>query len=193
MVIGIDIDEVLADTLPAFVAFINQHLTVSYKTEDFFSYQFEDVIGLSVEETRELIKEFYRSSHFENLSVIDGAKGAIELLNEKHELVVITARQDYVREQTLYWLQSHFGSVFKSIHFANHNSADTTGICKSEICLENGVNIHIEDNAEAAYACATKGVDIFLFNRPWNTQLESERITRVSHWDEVINALSLTK
>jgi hypothetical protein len=107
---------------------------------------------------------------------LTGALSALQRLKAHHDLVVVTSRQFAIQDATLSWLDTHFPDVFSSVHFGNHFAKAGTSKKKSEICLEIGADVLIDDNPKYAYDCAMHGCQVLLYNwrmeYPWSNLLD---------------------
>lgn len=103
-----------------------------------------------------------------------GAKDALQRLKPHTELVVVTSRQNVIQEVTRDWVDTNFPDIFSEVHFGNHWAKSGASRSKSDMCLDVGADILIDDNPRYAYECATKGMDVLLYNwkhqYPWAQQ-----------------------
>ena len=108
--VAVNLDQTLAHTLEAMVLWHNQvyntHLTVA----DFDTYEFHKVWGGSIQESHAKVREFYESSHFEQIQPIhDFALEALKMLKKrKFTLVIITSRQQFIAEETKKFVDKHY-------------------------------------------------------------------------------------
>ena len=93
MLIAVDLDDVLADTVNAVVSFHNETYGTTLTREDFISPHWEDVWGGTRAESVNKFLEFTRSPYFTDVSPIAGSQRAIASLKKSHELVIVTSRQ----------------------------------------------------------------------------------------------------
>lgn len=52
-------------------------------------------------------------------------------------------------------------------------------------CLENQVDVVIDDNPVTAGVLASNGIRVLLYDAPYNQNLEGDRITRVRDWNDI--------
>ena len=86
------------------------------------------------------------------------------------------------------WLLHHLKRKLEVIHageFHKHQAAS-----KAEICKELGISILLEDAPATALECATKGIKVILFNRPWNQNVSHKNIVRAKTWIEAMKAIN---
>ena len=151
----------------------------------------EEVCGCSREEIVERVDAFYYSPEHMRAAPLSGAQMGVAQLKKDHELHIITARSEHMRERTEQWLTEHFPHTFTSIHFTNHHSPHPISKrSKAEICNMLGINLFIDDSLNHTRLIAERGIPVLLFNAPWNqTLISNKHITRVRAWDEVVTAI----
>jgi uncharacterized HAD superfamily protein len=189
LVLGIDIDEVVANQLEQVIKFYSIKTGKLYSFKDFFSYNWWDVWKISKEEAINIDREFKNSSYFEDISLVEGAKQAIFSLSDRYEVIFITSRPLSVKEKTEEFIKKNFYpkkfKVFFSGDFHKENRTKT----KAEICKELNVSFLIEDGLDYSVESAKKGIVVFLIDKPWNKKAIHQNITRVKNWEEVLKKL----
>src|SRR3989338_10775887 len=114
--IGIDFDDVLADTNTALIRWHNERYGTVLRREDFWSYYYWDIWGGTREETIEKFSEFGKSDHFHGILPVMGTyNGIADLSTVADRLVIITARDEEMREVTEQWISDHLPAVFDSV------------------------------------------------------------------------------
>jgi len=189
MIIAVDLDDVLADTLHHFIEFHNKKYKTKLKFEDFKSYALHDIIGLTEEEEAKRLELFDKSKFFEALKPIPYSQEAVAKLSKKHKLIIITARTKNVEKRTIKWVKAYFPRI-RDINFI---SSSYMGFVKTkaEVCKEIGADIIIEDKKSFIFECAREGVKVLLYDYPWNKDVkENSLITRVSSWKDILEKLS---
>ena len=186
-VIGIDIDDVLADTLQSFITFHNQRYGSALLLEQFTSYQWEEALGTSRTETWRRIEEFFAAGGVRNIPPIAGAQNVLLQLGVRHTLIGVTSRAGIFEEVTPDWLEEHFPSLLSAVHYTMEEPGHRPG--KAQTCLLQKVDVMIEDQALFSMSCAEAGVRVLLLDRPWNRAASHERITRVTSWTEIPGVL----
>src|SRR3989344_3887357 len=186
MIIGIDMDEVLAELLEAYLEYHNQNYNTKIQKKDMFSYHFHEVFGGSEEETQQKLGYFFKSERFQKIQPITGALQIIPQLAKEHQLCIITARPNIIRQETELWLTKHFPNAFQSINLTNQWHGVGKKQTKSEVGTKNKIDIMIDDSLYHAVDCASKGIYVLLadFDYPWNKTSEKmlENIKRVHSW-----------
>jgi uncharacterized HAD superfamily protein len=189
MKIGIDLDDVVFDFTNSFLKFYNEKSGKSIKFEEVKSYYFADIFNVPLNEVIGLIEEMADNGLVENLPLFRNTSNVISNLSKENEIFFITSR--IVKKGTIESLNKNFPEIkFNLIYTANCYSG-LKGKTKTEICLERGVNLMIEDSLEYAKDLANNGIKTILLDRPWNVELNHENVIRVRDWDEVHNEIKL--
>jgi 5'(3')-deoxyribonucleotidase len=189
MRIGIDIDDVLAETLPAFVHYNNECHHGEWRLDHFHTAHWEEVLGLSSDAMADRLELFFDSNHFKGVGPAPHAQEVVGELATSHELHIISARWDLLVPFTERWLEVHFPGLFTEIHFARNHytpraSPGRTRPTKDELLEIHQVELLIEDSLEYAERCVERGFDVILFDRPWNAR-KKDPLQRVGGWLEV--------
>lgn len=187
MNIGVDVDEVLSDTISEMLAFHNDRFGTALSKDDCHSYEFSNILGVSHEETERRYKEFLESEYFKRVQPLPEAIGVLSGWRKNgHKLFIISARQNYLRADTEKWLETHYPSIFSEVHTTDGGFGRPDGATKSSVCLALGVKIMIEDNIKHALDCAGAGVKVILLDYPWNKRSDLPKsIIRVGSWRDV--------
>ena len=191
-IIAIDADEVLADTLPAFVNWVNKTHNKNFSYEEIKkNNQNLRSDTKSKEEWFKLVDGFSSSEDYLKISPVKGAIEAISILKEKYELFIITARPETVISETEKFVEEHFPDIFSGIHHTS-NLKENKFIEKSEVCKKIGAKIIIDDRYKTAIDCAQKGIKAIVLDMPWNRNEDysHENITHVKNWEEILEILS---
>jgi uncharacterized HAD superfamily protein len=190
MIIAVDIDEVLADTLNHFIFLYNQKFKTSFQRDDFYNFNWWEILGLAREEFVEIFTRMVTQGFFSELAVIAGARKGIRSLQEKYQLVIVTGRPKIVAAETRAWLDKHFPKAFTRIYFTREVVMGPILRDKDEICQILGVDLIIEDEFDFAENCAEKNIPVLLFNKPWNRKDQvPSRITRVYSWEDILKEI----
>ena len=139
MVIGIDLDEVLADFINSFLKFYNKKNKTSFRRNKISCYNIWKIWEETQEKIMGDIYDFYKTHYFENIKPVAGAIDGIDILSQKHELKIITSRQNDIKLKTEDWIEKNFPNKFSKIHFANHFAPSGSNIKKLEICFKENI------------------------------------------------------
>jgi len=171
MKIGIDIDNVIANTY-----------------QDLYPF-FDEFIGRKVtpHETVQIMRKqkvkmwFYflkawRQKVMTKVSLIQGAVKTIQDWHKKHQIYLVTSRFNLFNRQTKNWLKRH-----EIPYHELHHAKETTKHAKVPNC-----QIFIEDNLEECEILADHCEKVLLFNQPWNQHpIKKKNIIRVKDWSEI--------
>lgn len=187
MRIGIDIDNVISNfndiLLKEFLnhdkelrnkGIINKH--PDYITRGMFDW------------TENEINQFYNSNIeriAKSLEPIEGAEEYIDKLKKDgHLIYIITGRDngEYTdpHEMTKEWLKK-FNIYYDKLIFTNAYENDKNG--KSEKCIENNIDIMIDDSVNICEDCVKSGITTLIMDTPYNRNVND--ITRVHNWKEI--------
>lgn len=188
--VGIDIDDVVVKTASGFLDFYNSKYGTSFAFEDIKTYDLDKAVGISLEEAREELDEFFDSEEFHKMELMESVKQSIEVLAKHFKIVFLTSRPIKYKESTENHLGYHFGNLdFEIIHSTGSSYEDTSS--KGEICKNYGIDVMIEDNPDYAKDCSDKGVKVVLFDKPWNKEKEeNEYLVRVNGWKDILDELN---
>ena len=165
MIIGIDIDGVIADSEPLYRQTINKLFNLRLKQKDITSYKYEESARLTDNQMRLFWKTFYHEGGWLKIKPIKGAKKFLnKLKREKHKIVIVTSRpREHIKKETYQWLKKHKMPYSELIFLEKHES-------KHQAALLHGhkFDYFIEDYYEYALDLAQRGVKLLLMDYPWN-------------------------
>lgn len=117
------------------------------------------------------------------IPVIDGAREALETLKARYDLVFITSRPSYQKDETRQWLNERIDSDIP-MYLAYNPMVDREARSKGEICAELGVKFLIDDNIANCESALEYGVEAILFGEyGWNEKA-SDHLMRCKTWKE---------
>lgn len=189
MDIGIDLDEVLAEFVTAFLAYHNTAYGTAFHRNQMSCYN--GWSRTSREET-ERIHDFFKTPYFEEIVPVNGSQQGTKVLSREHQLVVITARPTEMYQKTQQWVKRYFPSQISAVNLTNQFARKSgSAVSKSSLCRDSGISIMIEDSLDQARDCAAIGVQTLLLDCPWNQTSElAPGIQRVYSWDEIVQRIS---
>lgn len=180
MLVGVDLDDTLADFIPELAAFHNARYGTNLTKESFHSYRFWEVWGGSLEENQRKVKEFFRSLYCPKILPVTDSVECVDSLSQRHKLVIISSRPDEGVDRAKDWINLYFSDRFSGIYFT------TPEMKKSDICEKTGVEVLIDDSATFARYCASKNTRVLLLDQPWNRDPNlPKEVTRVYSWKEI--------
>lgn len=194
MIIGIDMDSVIAEIIRPIDLFHNRQYGTSITYTDHADYNLCLYWNCSLDDMYKRIFEFYASPEFQDTKPIVGSQEALTLLAQQHELHLITARPYDVEKQSREWLNEYFPNIFKEIHHTNLISKGGKGmsIKKSEICRKMGATVMIDDHIDYILDCADNFIMSYLFPAPWNADktVSHPHVKRVAGWKELVGLIN---
>ena len=132
-------------------------------------------------------KHFYKNNIeriVKHLNVKDGAKEYIDKLKEDgHIIYIITGRDngEYADpyNMTKQWLDNN-SIYYDELILTNAYKNDKHG--KTEKCLENNIDIMVDDSVHICQDCIDNNITTLLMDTPYNKQVD---IPRVHNWKEL--------
>jgi len=190
-IIGVDLDEVLSETIDGVLKFHNYQINdIPAHREDISHYYLWDVekYGLTQEEGVKYFRSFLdEAQKSEEILPVQWAKEWLEKLkNDWWKIIIVTARREEIKDFTIHRLNEHFQWLRDEILFASHFTVNS--VEKSELCKQHWINIMIEDNLEYAIELTNAWVKMYLLDKPWNKRFDPEVnkwITKFYDWSEL--------
>jgi len=191
MKIGIDIDDVVTETMKGYLEEINKNRETQIDFEDVNGSLFwKNVFGFSKDQVKEFLDGFFEIKAYE-LELIEGAKEGICLLDKDHEICFITSRPKEFQEKTKAFLKKHMPGLEPKVFHSEIGALVKEGKDKIDLCEDLGIDLIIEDQKRFARNCASRGLKVILFRRPWNDSLEDhENIIKVKTWNEILEKIN---
>lgn len=178
MNIGVDIDGVLADQVPAALAAIEANHQMS--KPDIQTWD-EPIPRAETDIETVLIEPLQDPVFVRSMDTVDGAvAGMQELSQQGYCLHIVTDRPEVARGPTEEWLHQQ-EIPYDKIRFTNGNS-------KSSV----DVDVLIDDYPKNITKFVSAGGHGLLFSQPWNrsTTMTRENCYRVKDWEEVLSMIS---
>lgn len=171
MRIGIDIDSVLAEAMPIFLASIKERHGLDLKKEDITKWNMN---WGEVDLYREICCVLDQPELVINMPLVDGAKEGMIYLRGRYKVKLITSRKDTRAPQTRAWADKHFGNIE-----IVHTDADKNGY---------NVDVLIDDAPHHIEAFAKKHRWAIVFDQPWNHNVDFKGlpVLRANNWEEVL-------
>lgn len=186
MRLGIDLDDVLADTVKSFLKYYNNKYNHSFKKKDITHYFLKNILGVTQEEMNDIFKDFF-NREIQNIPTVYGSKKAIKELKDKYELVIVTDRPQYTIIDSMDWVEENFPKSFKEFYFTK-----VSGITKGEACELFDISIVVEDNLDNALDIIKHNSQVMLLDKPWNKgRFNYGGIERFSSWKKILEDLKL--
>jgi len=177
--IGVDIDNVIAQFVPAYLERHNKKHRTNFTIYDIKSYYLCDWLNIPEEEIVKNIFEMQVGGEYMLLKPVPNVSKYINILKEKgHEIILITNRVN--ADDTILWLK------IQNVHF------DKLFTIKSKSWILDLLHLdyYIEDNPNNAYTANKKGIKTIIFNQPWNRMVkETDTMKRAKNWKQVIKII----
>lgn len=193
--IGIDIDNVISDSYPAYLNRFNLKFDMAIRMEQIREFYF---LNKYVEDNKvkygrkmvDFIDEMVLDEKFQmEIPPIEDARRVISGWKKVgYEIHFVTSRPKQTRKVTINWLVKHgFWAKGIKIDLFDGKSWKVNDVpYKRNVVIVNDIKVFIEDSLEIA-----RGMDIpvFLLDRPWNQGKLKKNITRVFSWQEIAGLL----
>jgi len=189
--IGIDIDNVIADSYPFFLAKFNEVFAMQIKYEEVFDfYLLEKYPKVSRDKAKKLIEKLLIDEQFQ-LDIPPFENALPIITNWKkigHGVHYITSRPHIMKDLTYKWLRKHGfllpGTTLDLFNSSQHFDKHRKEIIdyKKTIAQKRGVQLFIEDSKEIAERMQ---ITVLLMDRPWNQGKLPKNVKRVRDWGEI--------
>ena len=203
MKLGIDIDDVVAECAVPYLRRFAAEYGVELPAEPGWQV-LNDRTGVPQEEIDRFRMRTYDSDFFGSLEPYADCPVVLEqLVQAGHELYFITARAERRRVITETWLREkgildHAKAVhlkpagdFDPARPRGRYDPDSSARYKVRLAQELELDAFCEDDRTISVALAEAGIRVFLFDHPWNRDIEHARIERVSGWTDVAEKVGL--
>ena len=187
MKIGIDMDDVIADTIDEFIKFFNDKYYKNIQLSEWKNYHTWDCDFFKGDKSEgiALFDEFF-CLKAQKIKPIKDSREILSELGKNNELFIITSRDIRFKNETEKFLTQNFPSINFKIIFSGEIYG---GKSKSQIARELNLDFMIDDNLDYAEACVQEGIRVLLFDKPWN-QGDSGKVERVYDWKEILEKIN---
>ena len=184
-IIAVDVDDVLAHHVEAFLEWSNNKYGTSFTIEDYTDH-WTDLWSLSHEETEKRALLFHMERQHRHFKPRKDALEVLEYLNKDYDLVIITARRREVIDDSKEWLDEHFPDIFTDVRFVPIWEDDRKAT-KAAICREIGATYLIDDMVRHCNLAAEGNVQALLFgDYKWNrNEILSDGVIKVNDWQGI--------
>jgi uncharacterized HAD superfamily protein len=147
--------------------------------------------------------KLYDGAFFSQLEVYEDCPAVLEqLVAARHELYFITARAERRRMITETWLREKgLFDYAKAVHLKplgefrpdrprGRYDPEGSARYKTRLAQELRLDAFCEDDDLITRSLAAAGVRVFLFDHPWNRDVQHPLVTRVNGWSEVADLLA---
>jgi len=190
MKIGIDLDDVLADSLPHYLRAFNARFGFEIGLAEAAWRIADRFPQIPRQEADDFFSELIAAGFFSSRLLLPHAKEAVEALADAgHDLYIITGRTPRDEQITMDWLtrvdmRSRFAAVV-------HRTRDPVERHKADVASGLDLDLFIEDELPVALAVAETAVRVLLFDRPWNQGLLPDSVRRIGSWPEALTQIAV--
>jgi hypothetical protein len=118
---------------------------------------YRQIFDIDETESQKMVREFYMSKDFMELTPIKGSQLAMyKLRSNAKKMYVLTGRQEVVRDETETWIQHYFPGIFDDVILTN--SYTPNEVRKIDICRALNIGLLIDDNKGICDECIEDGV-----------------------------------
>lgn len=193
-IVAIDIDDVLADSIPNWIKFVNNN-KVKYLEQKAMNTNWAGKIYNDLYDLKKmvpyyyyrLLKSKYRESETKaHLPLKEGVHQLLEYLyNNKYSNIIISKRPDFCSKLTYEWLHSKC-IIYDEVILSKH---------KHITVLQRfpDLKFMIEDNRDICNSVAKWGYRVFLVNNKYNKGVINSLVTRVDNLTDIIDILKKEK
>lgn len=189
--IGIDIDNVIADSYPQYIDAFNKRFGTSVKYEEIFHfYYLEKNVGIEETLVSEFIETIVHSQNFQLQipPIINALKIIKKWMKKGYSIHYITSRPIDTKQETEQWLKKQ-GFFMKGVTLdlyneKEHNFSHISRInsYKRLVADKRILDIFIEDSIDIAKSL---DIPVLLVDRPWNQGKLPKNVKRVKDWAEI--------
>ncbi|MTI83658.1 MAG: hypothetical protein FH756_07085 [Firmicutes bacterium] len=178
--LGIDIDGVIANTQPLIISELNAYFDKTYTVNDFYHITPEKAYNID----RPQLYQFIAERELRLIKAAEPVQGSVEAihkLKERCRITIISARTTDFYPNTVDWLRKHGIKHDRVILLGEHD--------KRKTCLEECVQLFIEDSLENAEQVSSCGIPVYLLNATYNRGKIPDLVRRVDSWSQIVNLL----
>lgn len=175
MKIGIDFDNVLANSTSVYLELFNKLVSTNYKLNDIRDYNICKILPNKYDN---LVRRLWQDKFiWDNIQPLSDSQTYTSLLAKKHELYVITASTPSVIDWKFNWLKKNY-PFLKEENFI---------VIRDKQLIN--IDVLIDDYEINLINGNYKGI---LLNKPWNEDFnESEyNISRANNWEEIYQIIN---
>jgi uncharacterized HAD superfamily protein len=180
MKIGVDIDGVLANSLPLWVTELNKFFNKNKRIEEIHLYEIHKAYEITAADFN-LFLERKGSLLMSDPAPVRGSSYYLGRLKQQHEICIISARDKKYFQETEDWLKKNRLQYDELLLLGSHE--------KKEYCLEKNLKVLVEDTLEIGIKVSAAGIPVMLMDAPYNRGVLPELIYRKHSWKEIYRAI----
>ena len=181
MKIGVDIDGVLANSLPLWVTELNKFFNKSKRLEEIHLYEIHKTYEITAADFNLFLESKGRLLMSEP-APITGSSFYLGKLKQQHEICIISARDKKYYKETQGWLMKNGLPYDELLLIGSHE--------KKEFCLEKNLKVLVEDTLEIGIKVSAAGIPVLLMDAPYNRGVLPELIYRKHSWEEIYRTIA---
>jgi len=183
--IGVDVDDVLTESLPGYLEAFQRHFGREVKVEDAAWEIFRRYPEIPAAQMWGFFAELEATDFLGTRPVYPEAVEAMRALaTDGHRLVVVTGRLLAHRDHTRRLLEK--AGIARLFEDLVHRDGEASAEYKPRVVRERRLDLLIEDELQVAVATASVSAPVLLFDRPWNRGGLPPAVTRVRSWGDVL-------
>ena len=181
MRIGIDIDDTIVNTSEICINYVK-------KLDKKYGENIKDIITDNIKNP--VVTLFYDNYLYDVIAHAKLKEDAVKVINELYrdnEIYFITARSErFIKD-----VDNMTKNLLDSYNI-KYNKIITGAGKKAELCVENNIDLLIDDSIKHCTNLSNIGIDTLLFNSINNKDIETN-LKRVYNWNEVYDYVNLHK
>jgi uncharacterized protein len=187
MRIGIDVDDVLVESLPDYVVRFGHRFGCEVPLAEAAWEIFRRHPEISPAALDEFFAELEATEFLGTRPIYSEAVAGIRALHRRgHVLLVVTGRlPDHEKHTRRILQQAGLLDLFEAL-FHRSGMGEATVDYKRRIIREHRLDLLIDDELHVAMGVALAGIPVLLVDRPWNQGTLPAGITRVGNWSEIL-------
>ena len=187
--IGVDVDDVLVESLPAYLELFRRRFGREVKIQEAAWEIFRRFPEIPAEQVGAFYAELERIDFLGTRPVYPEAIAGVRALAAAgHRLYVVTGRLAQHQNHTRRMLEG--AGLLGLFEDLVHRDGESLAGYKPRVLRELGLQLHIEDELDVARAAARIPVQVLLLDRPWNRGDLPGGVTRVKDWDQVVRRVA---
>jgi len=203
MKLGVDLDDVVAECALPYLRKFAQEFRVDLPPDPGW-HTLSEIAEVSPEDKDRFRIRTYDGTFFGDLEVYEDCPAVLErLVAAGHEIYFVTARAERRRVVTETWLREKgILDHAKAVHLRPQGDFDPTRTrgqydatssarYKVRLAQELELDAFCEDDRVISLALAEAGIRVFLFDHPWNRDVDHRCIQRVNGWEDVAKDLGV--
>jgi 5'(3')-deoxyribonucleotidase len=198
-VVAVDFDDVLLPLVHPLIEYYNANHANGAdlprsEIANFKTYNYLQWFGIPRGDISRIFDEFVSSSEFIDLHRTEPSEECREVIKElsqSHKLVIISARDQKLRERTTTYVSEWFPGCFSGIYLGNQYGENGAKRTKLQIMEQVDAHTLIDDNPDYITQVVRGGKTGILFgDYPWTSIEHHENIHRATEWKDLLQLLN---